>query len=92
MASEDVASAVAKVAVGNPLNDIVEVAGPEQFRLDEFIRRGLSEQNDPRSVVADPESRYFGARLAERTLVPADSARLSETRFEDWLGHLVTQK
>jgi uncharacterized protein YbjT (DUF2867 family) len=92
MASEDVASAVAKVAVGNPLNGIVEVAGPEQFRLDEFIRRGLSEQNDPRSVVADPESRYFGARLAERTLVPADSARLSETRFEDWLGHLVTQK
>jgi uncharacterized protein YbjT (DUF2867 family) len=92
MASEDVASAVAKVAVGNPLNDIVEVAGPEQFRLDEFIRRGLSEQNDPRSVVADPESRYFGARLTERTLVPGEHARLSETRFEDWLGHLVTQK
>jgi uncharacterized protein YbjT (DUF2867 family) len=92
MASEDVASAVAKVAVGNPLNGIVEVAGPEQFRLDEFIRRGLSEQNDPRSVVADPESRYFGARLTERTLVPGEHARLSETRFEDWLGHLVTQK
>jgi uncharacterized protein YbjT (DUF2867 family) len=92
MAAEDVAGAVARVAVGKPLNSTVEVAGPEQFRLDEFIRRGLSEQNDPRSIVADPESRYFGARLTERTLVPGEHARLSETRFEDWLGHLVTQK
>lgn len=92
MAAEDVAGAVATVAVGKPLNDTVEVAGPEQLRLDEFIRRGLREQNDPRSIVADPESRYFGARLTERTLVPGDNARLSETRFEDWLGHLVAQK
>ena len=92
MAADDVAGAVGKVAVGKPLNGTVEVAGPEQLRLDEFIRQGLSEQNDPRNVVADPDARYFGAKLTERTLVPGDDARLSETRFEDWLGHLAPQK
>jgi uncharacterized protein YbjT (DUF2867 family) len=92
MAADDVASAVGKIAVGKPVNGTVEVAGPEQFRLDELIRQGLSEQNDPREVVADPDARYFGAALAERTLVPGDDARLGETRFEDWLGHVVPQK
>jgi uncharacterized protein YbjT (DUF2867 family) len=92
MAADDVAGAVGTVAVGKPVNGIVEVAGPEQFRLDEFVRQGLSAQNDPRNVVADPEARYFGARLTERILVPHDAARLSGTRFEAWLGQLVTQK
>ena len=84
MAAEDVAKAVGKTAVGTPLNGIVEVAGPQQFRLDKFIRRGLTERNDPREVVADPEARYFGALLGERTLVPGSDARLAETRLEDW--------
>ena len=92
MAADDVAGAVGKVAVGKPLNDTVEVAGPEQFHLDEFIRQGLREQNDPRNVVADPEARYFGATLTERTLVPGDGAQLGATRFEDWLGHLALRK
>jgi uncharacterized protein YbjT (DUF2867 family) len=92
MAADDVASAVEMIAVGKPENDTVEVAGPEQFRLDELIRQGLSEQNDPREVVADPDARYFGAKLTERTLVPGDDARLGETRFVDWLGHVVPQK
>jgi uncharacterized protein YbjT (DUF2867 family) len=92
MAADDVAAAVGKVAVGKPLNGTVEVAGPEQLRLDEFIRQGLGEQSDPRQVVADPEARYFGAKLMERTLVPGDDARLGETRFEDWIRHPVTQK
>lgn len=85
MAAEDVASAVGRTTVGAPLNGIVEVAGPQQFRLDEFIRRGLQERNDPREVVADPESRYFGALLGERTLLPGSDARLAETRLDDWL-------
>ena len=85
MAAEDVASAVGRVATGSPVNGTVEIAGPEQFRLDEFIRQGLSARNDPREVVADPQSRYFGAILGERTLVPEDNAQLAETRFEDWL-------
>jgi len=86
MAAEDVAAAVGRTAVGSPLNGIVEVAGPEQFRLDEFIRRGLEARDDPRSVIADPDARYFGARLNERTLVPTDDAGLAETHFEDWLS------
>ena len=92
MAAEDVASAVARVAIGKPVNGIVEVAGPERFRFDELIRQGLNATNDPREVVADPSALYFGAKLTERTLVPNDDAQLGETRFEDWLSHPVTQK
>lgn len=86
MAADDVASAVGRVATGSPLNGTVEVAGPEQFRLDELIRRGLSARNDPREVIADPHARYSGAELSERTLVPGDDAQLGETRFEDGLA------
>jgi len=89
MAAEDVASAVARVTVGSPVNGIVEVAGPQQFRLDQFIRRGLDARHDPREVIADPHARYFGAELGESTLVPGDKAILAETRFEDWLGQSV---
>lgn len=85
MAADDVAAAVGKVAVGSPVNGIVEVAGPQQFRLDDLIRQELSARNDPREVVADPHARYYGAELSERTLVPDADARVSETRFEDWL-------
>jgi uncharacterized protein YbjT (DUF2867 family) len=86
MAADDVAKAVGKIAVGTPVNGIVEVAGPQQFRLDELIRQGLRTRNDPRTVVADPHARYFGAELGERTLVPGNDARLGEIRFEDWLA------
>jgi uncharacterized protein YbjT (DUF2867 family) len=86
MAADDVASAVARVTVGTPVNGTVEVAGPEQFRLDELIRRGLSARDDPREVVADPHARYYGAELSQRTLVPSDDARLGETRFDAWLS------
>jgi uncharacterized protein YbjT (DUF2867 family) len=89
MAAEDVATAVATVAVGAPLNRIVEVAGPEKFRLDELVRRYLAARDDQRSVIADPNARYYGAKLEERTLVPDDNATLAETRFEDWLSHQV---
>lgn len=86
IAADDVASGVGRIAVGSPLNGVVEVAGPEQFRFDELIRRGLAARNDPRKVIADPRARYFGAELGERTLVPGDGARLGETSFEDWLS------
>lgn len=85
MAADDVASVVSKVAIGSPLNGIVEVAGPEEFRFDECIGRGLHARNDPRAVIADPHARYFGAELSERSLVPNEGALLGETRFEDWL-------
>jgi uncharacterized protein YbjT (DUF2867 family) len=86
VAAADVARAVGQVSVGSPMNGIVEVAGPEQLHLDEFIRHGLSARHDPRTVVADPHARYFGAELGERTLVPGKNARLGRTRFGDWLN------
>ena len=91
IAADDVAKVVAKTAVGSPLNAIVEVAGPEQFRFDEIIRMGLSAGNDPREVIVDEHARYFGAELSERSLVPSDGALLAETRFEDWLSGSVSQ-
>ena len=91
MAADDVADVVTKVAIGSPLNGTVEVAGPEQFRFNEFISRGLSARNDPREVVADPHARYFGAELSERSLVPDDGAVIAETRFEDWLSGATSQ-
>jgi len=86
MAANDVASAVATVAMGSPLNGMIEIAGPEEFRFDELIRQGLSARNDPREVIADPHARYFGTELSERSLVPGDDAQLGDTRFEDWLS------
>jgi uncharacterized protein YbjT (DUF2867 family) len=86
IAADDVAGAVGQVSVGSPVNGIVEVAGPEQFRLDELIRQVLSARHDPREVIADPHARYFGAQLSERTLVPGDGARLAGTSLEDWLS------
>jgi len=85
MAADDVAAAVGRIAVGPPLNRIVEVAGPEEFRLDELIRRSLSAIDDPREVVADPHARYFGAELGERTLLPGSDAVLSTTTLETWM-------
>jgi uncharacterized protein YbjT (DUF2867 family) len=86
MAAEDVAAAVGRVAVGAPVNGIVEVAGPQEFRLDEFVRQGFHAHNDPREVVADPGAGYFGVEVDERTLVPGKDARLGETHFEAWLS------
>jgi uncharacterized protein YbjT (DUF2867 family) len=85
MAADDVASAVARVAVGAPVNSIVEIAGPEQFRIDDLVRRRLASLKDPREVIADPKAVYSGAKLSERTLLPGNNARLGETRFETWL-------
>ena len=92
LAAEDVASTVVKVAIGSPLNGTVEVAGPERFRFNEFISRGLSARNDPREVLADPHAQYFGTELSELSLVPNDGApMLGEIRFEEWLSGAGSQ-
>jgi uncharacterized protein YbjT (DUF2867 family) len=90
MAAEDVASAVADVTLSPPVNGIIEIAGPEQFHLDDLIRSTLRERHDPREVITDPRALYYGAGLHERTLVPAAGARLAETRFGDWLNQPTT--
>jgi uncharacterized protein YbjT (DUF2867 family) len=86
IAADEVANALVRVSVGAPRNGIVEIAGPEQFRLDELIRRALDARHDPRRVIADPDALYFGGHLSVRTLVPGDDAELGVTHFEDWLN------
>ncbi|MGV9212267.1 SDR family oxidoreductase [Micromonospora sp. RB23] len=84
MAADDVAAEVTAVALDAPTNGVVEIAGPEQFRLDELGRSVLAAGQDSRSVVSDPEARYFGTRLGERSLVPADGARIAATGLDEW--------
>lgn len=86
MAADDVASGVATVALDKPINGTVEIGGPEEFRLDDLVRRRLAALKDPREVIADPKALYSGARLSERTLVPGNNARLGKTSFETWLN------
>jgi uncharacterized protein YbjT (DUF2867 family) len=85
MAADDVASAVGRVAVGQPVNGTVEIGGPAQFRIDELVRRRLASLKDSREVIADSNALYSGAKLGEKTLVPGNDARLGETSFETWL-------
>lgn len=84
--ADDVAAALADLAVSEPANGIVELGGPEQFRLDELARRVLSANNDPRPVKADVHARYFGTELDDHSLTPGSNARIAPTRFEDWLS------
>jgi uncharacterized protein YbjT (DUF2867 family) len=86
MAADDVASAVAQIAVGSPVNGIVEIGGPKQFHLDEFVRHGLAVRKDPREVVADQQARYYGVKLTEKSLIPEDSAKLGKIGFDEWLA------
>jgi uncharacterized protein YbjT (DUF2867 family) len=86
VASDDIAAAVAEVALGAPLNASVEVAGPERLRLSGLVQGYLAARKDPRTVVADVHARYFGAELDDATLLPGPAPRLGATRFEDWLA------
>ena len=86
MAADDVASAVGKAAAGSPINGTVEVAGPEVFRLDEFVRTGLVARKDLRNVVTDENAGYFGAPIGQTTLIPTGEAELGTTHLEDWLN------
>jgi uncharacterized protein YbjT (DUF2867 family) len=88
-AADDIARMVGRIAVGAPVGGIVEVGGPEPFRFEDLIRQGLSVDNDPRQVVADPDAEYFGTKLAETSLLPGEGAQLGEIRFDEWLGARV---
>jgi uncharacterized protein YbjT (DUF2867 family) len=87
--ADDVVAALAEIAVSEPLNRIIELGGPEQFRLDELARRVLRANNDSRVVTADIHAGYFGAELADHSLTPGSNARVAPTRFEDWLRQSV---
>ena len=86
MAADDVAAAIGRVAVGQPLNGLREVGGPEQFGLDALVRKGLAAKGDPREVVTDEQAPYSGVRLSKRTLIPSPDAQLGEITFDEWLA------
>jgi uncharacterized protein YbjT (DUF2867 family) len=92
MASADVAKAVGRVAAGKPVNGTVEIGGPDEFRMDEFVRRGLAARHDPRTVVADPHATYFGAQVEERTLLPGKNAMVGDVHFADWAPRQMAVK
>ena len=91
MAADDVASAVARIAMSSPVNGTIEIGGPEQFRLDEAARRDLAARQDPRDVISDPNGLYYGIKVTEKALVPGENAQLGETHFEDWLKQSTKQ-
>jgi uncharacterized protein YbjT (DUF2867 family) len=84
IASDDVADAMADVVLGMPLNGTIEIAGPERAPMNEIVARYLKASNDPRTVEADVNARYFGAKLNDQSLVPGDGARLGKIGFEEW--------
>jgi uncharacterized protein YbjT (DUF2867 family) len=87
MVSDDVAAAATDVALGEPMNGMIEVAGPDQLRQDELVRKFLSATRDPREVIADDSAGYFGIKVNDQSLVPGpgDNPRLGSTHYDDWL-------
>src|SRR5437763_10001746 len=85
IAADDVAAVIADVALAAPRSGIVEIAGPERAPFNEIVARYLKAVGDPREVVSDPEARYFGGRVEERSLVPLGEARLGRIGFDEWL-------
>jgi len=88
--SDEVVQTLADIALGEPLNDTVEVAGPEAIPLDELARQVLVARQDPRQIVADTHARYFGAELNDQSLIPGPKAHIGSTRFSDWLRESTT--
>ncbi|WZO96266.1 SDR family oxidoreductase [Isosphaeraceae bacterium EP7] len=91
--SDDVAAILAEVAVAEPLNGTIEIAGPEAIALDELVRRYLIANHDPRTVITDPKAGYFGTEVDDRSLTPGPGpgARLGATRYNDWLGRTAAK-
>jgi uncharacterized protein YbjT (DUF2867 family) len=87
--SDDVAAALAAVAMAEPLNGMVEIAGPEPIRMDELVRRFLTARRDPRQVITDSQACYYGVPVNDQSLVPGNHPRLGPTTFEDWLRRSI---
>jgi uncharacterized protein YbjT (DUF2867 family) len=84
VASDDVASVVARTAAGQPLNATKEIGGPERVRMDQFIPAALPASGDVREVVTDVHARYFGTELSDNSLVPGPDAEMGSTSYEAW--------
>jgi uncharacterized protein YbjT (DUF2867 family) len=92
IAAGDVSAALAEIAVQPPANGMVEIGGPEKFKMFEIVRRALEASHDTREVVGDASATYFGAALDDKSLVADDGCRLGSTRYEQWLGRAAAAK
>lgn len=92
IAADDVVAAMTDITVGNPLNSIVEVAGPEKIKMDEIIRRYLSIMQDKQEVVTDIHAPYFGIEINDQSLTPGDNPRVGAIRYEDWINQPSNQR
>jgi uncharacterized protein YbjT (DUF2867 family) len=92
IAAGDVSAALAEIAVQPPMNGMVEIGGPEKFKMFEIVRRALEASGDGREVVGDPNATYFGAPLDDKSLVADDGSLIGPTRYEEWLGRAVAAK
>jgi uncharacterized protein YbjT (DUF2867 family) len=88
MAAQDVSAALADAALAEPVNGVIEIAGPDTFTLDQPVRNALGYDKDPRKVIADPAAPYFGVKVSERSLVPGAGACLGSTKFDWWIAHV----
>jgi uncharacterized protein YbjT (DUF2867 family) len=86
MASDDVVTAMAAVTIGTALNTMVEIAGPEKFRLNELVEKYLALKQDEREVIADPNALYYGAALDDQSLVPEKNAGLGSITYDNWIS------
>ena len=91
IAAEDVAAALADVAIGEPVNGTIEIAGPQQIRQDELVRQFLSATGDARKVMTDAHARYYGLEVNDQSLVPGPNPHLGSTYFADWLRHSIAR-
>jgi uncharacterized protein YbjT (DUF2867 family) len=92
IASDDVADALADVALGTPVNGTIEVAGPDRLPIDELVGRFLRASHDPRKVIADAHAGYFGIAVNDQSLTPGENPRIGATRFDDWLSRTLSQQ
>ncbi|MBV9881853.1 MAG: SDR family oxidoreductase [Sphingomonadaceae bacterium] len=88
MAAEDVAGAIAEIALGAPVNGTIEIGGPEMFTLDAAVRKVLLSDHDGRQVIADASAPYYGVQVTDRELVPDPGARLGSTGLDWWIEHV----
>jgi uncharacterized protein YbjT (DUF2867 family) len=91
IAADDVAESLALIALNEPVNGIIELAGPELMRLDELVRRVLTAHRDSRQVTADVQALYFGTMVKDQSLTPGEGASIAPTRFDEWLGRSMAE-
>lgn len=90
VAAEDVVEALIELVLAAPLNDTIEIAGPEKIRMDAFAQKYLAAQEDPRTIVAEPHGLYFGSVIDDGSLTPGPNPRIGRITLEDWLRNAIS--